>query len=136
MSPIRKIIYHASVTEFRRFFWAGSLSFVVDFSILVMLTEVGGFNYLWSNLFSVLAGLMTNYLLCVKWVFINRRYNRMAVEIPIFVFLSLIGLSLNEFLLWASVEYANIHYLTAKIVVTLAVFVVNFFLKKVVLFRH
>lgn len=136
MTPARKLIQLASQTEFRRFFWAGSFSFAVDFSLLLVLTEFARVNYLWSNLAAVTAGLIINYLLCVKWVFVNRRYSRVEVEFPIFVMLSIIGLTLNELLLWVSVEFAGLHYLFAKIIVTLAIFVVNFFLKKVVLFRH
>lgn len=136
MNRLEKIIYYASQTEFRRFFWAGSFSFVVDFSILLVLTEVANVNYLWSNLAAVSAGLVVNYLLCIKWVFTDRRFERIAQEFPIFALLSLVGLSLNELLLWVLVEFGDVHYLVAKIIVTLAIFVVNFFLKKVILFRR
>ena len=136
MSPLSKIIYHASRTEFTRYFWAGCLAFSVDFAVLLFLTEVVEINYLWSNLAAVSVGIVISYLLCVNWVFDNRRYNQVVFELPIFVLISIVGVLLNESLLWASVEFGEIHYLAAKIIVTLAVFVVNFCLKKVILFRH
>ena len=136
MTPISKILYHASRTEFTRFFWAGSLTFLIDFLILVLLTEVGGVNYLWSNLAAVSVGIVMSYLLCVRWVFLDRRYNRVVFEFPIFVLISVVGLMLNESLLWASVEFGKIHYLVAKIIVTAAIFSVNFCVKKIILFRR
>jgi putative flippase GtrA len=136
MTPLNKIIYRASRTEFTRYFWAGSLTFLVDFLILLLLTEVGGINYLWANLAAVSVGIVMSYLLSVKWIFLDRRYNRVVFELPIFVLICAVGILLNETLLWASVEFGNIHYLVAKIGVTLAIFAINFFVKKIVLFRR
>ena len=136
MTPIRKMLYHASHTEFARYFWAGSLTFLTDFLILFALTEFAGINYLWSNLAGVLVGIVMSYLLCIKWVFQTRRYNRVTYEFPIFALTCAVGLVLNESLLWAFVAIGEIHYLGAKIIVTAVVFVVNFGLKKKVLFRH
>ncbi len=136
MTPIRKIIYHASRTEFARYFWAGSLTFLTDILVLVLLTEVAGINYLWSNLVAVSVGMVMSYLLCVKWVFVERRYNKVVFEFSLFVLTSIICLFLNEALLWLLVEFGKTHYLVAKIIVTAIVFVVNFGIKKIVLFRR
>jgi len=136
MSPLRTIIRYANRTEFMRYFCAGSLTFLTDFVILLLLTEVCGVNYLWSNLISVSVGLLMSYVLCVRWVFLDRRYNRVVFEFPLFVLTCAVGILLNEFLLWACVEVAGIGYLIAKVVVTAAVFVVNFVLKKTILFRR
>ncbi len=136
MSPLQKIIYHASRTEFNRYFWAGSLTFAVDFVVLLTLTEMAGINYLWSNLVAVSIGIVVSYLLCVHWVFQNRRYNQVVFEFPLFVMTCVVGLVLNELLMWAFVEGVEIHYLVAKVAVTLVVFIVNFCLKKVILFRR
>jgi putative flippase GtrA len=136
MTPIRKIIYHASRTEFARYFWAGSLTFLTDILVLVLLTEVAGINYLWSNLVAVSVGMVMSYLLCVKWVFVERRYNKVVFEFSLFVLTSIVCLLLNEALLWLLVEFGHTHYLVAKIIVTAIVFVVNFGIKKIVLFRR
>jgi len=47
-----------------------------------------------------------------------------------------VGILLNELLLWLLVEFADSHYLVAKVIVTFVIFVVNFCLKKLVLFRR
>lgn len=134
MTLLQKSFHYASRTEFRRYFWAGSLTFLVDFLILIVLTELVGVNYLWSNLAAVCVGMLMGYLLCINWVFKNRRYTRVVQELPVFVLICTAGILLNETLLWACVEFGRTHYLAAKVIVTLAVFVFNFCLKKMILF--
>jgi putative flippase GtrA len=136
MTLIRKIIDHASRTEFARYFWAGSLTFLTDFLVFLLLTEGAGINYLWSNLVAVSVGMVMSYLLCVKWVFVERRYSQVAFEFSLFVLTSLVCLFLNEALLWILVELCDTHHLVAKVMVTAAIFVVNFSIKKIVLFRR
>lgn len=121
--------------EFLRYFVAGSLAFGSDFLVLVTLTEVGGINYLISNVFGFCCGLLVSYLLCIRWVFSRRNLSVPTHEFTIFALLSLVGLGLNEGLMWAVVELAGQHYAVAKVVATGAVFVVNFLMKKIVLFR-
>lgn len=135
MTPIRKITSHASGTEFTRYFWVGCLTFLVDFLVLYMLTELAGINYLWSNLGGVLVGIVMSYLLCVNWVFKDRRYNRVVIEFSLFVLTCLIGILLNEGMMWVIVEFLKIHYLLAKIIVTAMIFVINFLFKKKLLFQ-
>jgi putative flippase GtrA len=121
--------------EFLRYFVAGSLAFGSDFLVLVALTERGGVNYLVSNIFGFCCGLLISYLLCIRWVFSRRRLSVPTHEFAIFVLLALIGLGLNEGVLWLAVELAGQHYAVAKVMATGAVFVVNFLMKKFVLFR-
>ena len=135
MSQLRKIMNHCSRTEFMRYFWAGSLTFATDFTILFSLTELAGVNYLWSNLAGVSIGIILSYLLCIKWVFVDRRYNQITLEFPLFILTCIVGVVLNEFCLWLFVEYIDLHYLAAKLVVTALVFVLNFLMKKMILFR-
>ena len=136
MSPIAKIVRYANRSEFNRYFCAGSLTFLTYFTILFLLTEFFGINYLRSNLVAVSVGLLMSYLFCVKWVFLDRRYNRVVFEFPLFVLTCIVGILLNELLLWACVEFAGIGYLVAKVIVTAVVFVFNFALKKTILFRR
>ena len=135
MTLIRTIIYHVNRTEFSRYLLAGSLTFLADFLILILLTEFAGFNYLWSNLVGVFVGIVVSYLLCIKWVFLNRRYNQVVLEFPLFIMTCLVGVLLNELMLWLLVEFGEVYYLTAKIIVTVVIFVFNFLLKKTLLFR-
>ena len=121
--------------EFSRYFVAGCLAFGGDFLVLVTLTEFAGINYLISNVFGFCVGLVISYLFCIRWVFSVRRLQVPTQEFGIFTLVALIGLALNEVVMWGVVEFAGQHYSLAKIVATGAVFVANFVLKKVILFR-
>ena len=135
MGPISKIIYHINRTEFTRYLLAGSLTFLMDLMTLVLLTEFTGLNYLWSNLVGVFVGIVVSYLLCIKWVFLDLRYNQVVLELPLFIITCLVGVLLNELMLWMLVEFGDVYYLTSKIIVTAVIFVFNFLLKKTLLFR-
>jgi len=134
MTSLQKVFHYASNTEFLRYLWAGSLTFLTDFLILIVLTELVGINYLWSNLAAVSVGMLLGSLLCINWVFQNRRYTRVAQEFRLFVLICIAGILLNEALLWACVEFGKTHYLVAKVIVSAVVFVINFCLKKMILF--
>jgi len=121
--------------EFVRYFWAGCLVFGLDLLVLVGLTELADLHYLVANLFSFGVGLTAGYLLSIRWIFTHRRVARVHHEFTIFFVLTLVGLGLNEGLIWTGVEYVGLHYTFAKVVATGAGFVVNFGLKKAVLFR-
>ena len=126
----------ASRSEFSRYFWAGSLTFLTDFLVFLLLTNAVGINYLWSNLVAVSIGMVMSYLLCIKWVFRERRYSQVVFEFSLFVLTSLACLLLNEAFLWILVDWFDIYPPFAKILVTLAIFVINFMIKKILLFRR
>jgi putative flippase GtrA len=121
--------------EFFRYFWAGCLAFGIDLLVLVGLAELAGLHYLIANLFSFAAGLTVSYLLCIRWVFEHRRLATAHHEFAIFTVLTLVGLGLNETIMWVGVECAGLHYVLAKGVAAGAVFAGNFLMKKEVLFR-
>ena len=54
--------------QFFRYFFVGGFAFVVDYGLLVLLTEVFGLHYLVSATISFIAGLVVNYLLSTSWV--------------------------------------------------------------------
>jgi putative flippase GtrA len=121
--------------EFFRYLWAGGLAFGSDLLVLVALTELAGLNYLVSNVFGFAVGLATSYLLCVRWVFERRRFQAASREFAVFTVVALVGLGINEAVMWGLVEKAGLHYTLAKVLATGFAFVVNFFLRKAVLFR-
>ncbi len=66
--------------EFARYFAAGLVALSVDFALYVALTELAGWHYLVSATAAFCAGLATVYLLCILWVFRERRFRRGAHE--------------------------------------------------------
>lgn len=134
MALFARLLTRENRIEFFRYFMAGGLSFAADMVVLMFLAEALGFHYLAANAVSVMVGITVNYLMCIKWVFTIRRISNATLETSAFVLICLVGLTLNELLLWLIVAGLSLHYLVAKVIVTGMVFIINYAMKKVALF--
>lgn len=133
----RLLIEQANNTSIQllRYTFVGGAAFTVDFSSLYILTEFFNIHYLISAAIAFLLGLMTNYVLCIVWVFNKRIIRNKSLEFGIFTFIGIIGLGFNELFIWFFTEYVHFHYLLSKIISTVFVFMWNFFVRKFILFR-
>ncbi len=116
-----------------RYFFVGGGAFAVDFGLLYLLTEWGLY-YLLSAALAFMTGLTVNYALSVKWVFQEHALHSRIVEFALFTAIGLVGLGLNETIIWMATELAGVYYLFSKIISTVAVFVWNFAARKYLLF--
>lgn len=122
--------------EFAKYFIAGLLAFLSDFALYLTLTNGLGVHYLIANVAGFCVGLTVSYLFCIRWVFAHRTYGAPKIELPVFLGISLVMLLVGEVILLGLVEYAALGTAVAKIVMTGMIFVGNFALKKVLLFRR
>jgi putative flippase GtrA len=118
-----------------RYTFVGGLAFLVDFGTLYLLTEFFHLHYLLSAGIAFLLGLITNYLLSIRWVFTARSVRSKKVEFLVFAVIGLIGLGLNELFLWIFTDLLGIYYLLSKILTTIMVYLWNFFARKYILFN-
>jgi putative flippase GtrA len=110
-------------------------AFAVDFAVLAFLTEVVRLHYLLSAGISFLLGTSVSYLLSVLWVFPVRRHDSRVVEYALFLLVGVVGLGLNEALLWALTEKVRIYYLASKVIAASLIFFWNFGARMYLLFR-
>ena len=122
-------------SEFIKYVIGGATAYSIDFLLLVVLTELFGITVLISAAVSFLVGLIIIYLLSISWIFENRIRTNSYHEFLIFSFIGIIGLLLNETLIWVSLEFDYVHYTVAKILSAGLVFVWNFAARKLLLFR-
>ena len=115
-----------------KFGMVGFLCFFIDYGIMVFLTEIIKINYLISSGISFTVSVIVNYILSLTFVFDARRASRVK-EFLLFVILSVIGLGINQVLMWAFVDIVGIFYMIAKIVATAVVMVYNFVTRKMIL---
>ena len=73
-----------------------------------------------------------NYVLSLTFVFDTKKGNKIK-EFIIFVVLSVIGLGINQLLMWFSVDILGIFYMISKIGATAVVMVYNFITRKLIL---
>jgi putative flippase GtrA len=120
--------------EGARYFAAGGAAFVVDFALYVALIRAAGVHYLIAAPIGFAAGLGIVYALSVRWVFGFRRLADRRMEFAVFAAVGFAGILLNEGIIFAGVERAQLSYELAKIVSAAVVFWFNFALRKVLLF--
>ena len=121
--------------QLARYLVVGGLAFVVDFGSLYLLTEFVGLHYLISAAVAFLFGLVTNYCLCRLWVFHRRTIENAKLEFIVFTVIGIVGLGINEGIIWYMGERMHLHYLVAKIFSTGIVLMWNFGARKFLLFR-
>ena len=121
--------------EFVKYLIGGGSAYTVDFFLLIFMTEFLGVPVLISAAVSFIIGLIIIYILSIKWIFENRIQNNSYQEFFIFSFIGIIGLLINETLIWASISTEYVHYTVAKIMSAGLVFIWNFSARKFILFR-
>jgi len=135
---IQKILMHRTDNSFIQFFrytLVGGLAFIVDFSSLFIFTDILNVYYLISAALAFVIGTIVNYSLSICWVFSKRTFRSKSVEFGIFALIGLVGLCLNELVIWIFTEYVNLHYLISKIISAGFVLLWNFSGRKFLLFR-
>ena len=108
----------------------GGLAFIIDYTILYLLTEFLNIYYLVSSVISFVISLVFNYILSIYWVF-DVKKKQTYKEVLLFAILSTIGLLINQLCMWIGVEFLNIYYMIVKIGATVIVMIYNFITRKV-----
>jgi len=129
-------VLHSQKTVFQllRYGFVGGVAFVADYGLLWVLTEEAGLQYLVSAAVAFVAGLTVNYLLSNLIVFRSHRLESRIAEFVVFAVIGVIGLGLNEAIMYCCSEMIGIHYMLSKLVSTVTVFFWNFFARKIALF--
>ena len=123
------------IEQMIKFGFVGFLCFFIDYGIMVLLTEVAGIVYLVSSACSFTVSVIVNYILSVTFVFETDKEKSRIKEFIVFVFLSIIGLGINQLCMWFGVELLHISYLIVKIGATAVVMVYNIISRKLIIER-
>ena len=121
--------------QFFRYIFVGGVAFLVDFASLYVFTDYIGIFYLISAAIAFILGLITNYILSINWVFNRRSLDNKTIEFSVFAFIGIVGLGLNELLIWFFTAEVGFFYLLSKIVAAIIILFRNFFARKVTLFK-
>ena len=121
------------IIQFMKFGVVGGIATVVDYGIMVLLTETTDLGYFLSSAISFTLSVVVNYILSMRFVFKGKDELNKFQEMAIFVALSIVGLALNQMIMWIAVEFFCVFYAVAKIFSTMLVTVYNFISRKLFL---
>ena len=119
-----------------RYLIVGGIAFIVDFSILYLLVNFLGHNYLIAAAISFMTGLFVNYLLSISWVFNRTPESVLSSSFLIFLVTGLVGLGLNEVLMFLFTHIIGLDYLYSKIIAVPIVLLWNFISRKYLVNRR
>ena len=124
--------------QFARYFLTGGLAFAVDFGLFALFLYAFHLHYLLANGIGLVGGIIVNYLMSVVWVFseCSRTLEKQrGFEFFVFVVISVLGMLLNQLLMWLQVGIFEWPPLMAKMVAAALVLFWNFGARKGLLFR-
>lgn len=121
------------IMQIIKFGMVGGLCFLIDYGVMIFLTEIFNINYLISSGISFTVSVIVNYILSMQFVFETEKDDSAMKKFIIFVVLSVIGLIINQILMWILVDKIGIFYMISKIGATVIVMVYNFITRKLIL---
>lgn len=134
------------IDQILKFGVVGIISTIIDFAVFSFLNYAVGIHYMTATFFGFTVSLIANYILSMKFVFERRDNLDRKVEFIAFVVLSVIGLGLNEIIIYGCVDgvYHNAKELqeligsgtaemAGKIIATGIVMIYNFVTRKIFL---
>ena len=121
------------IVQIFKFAIVGVVATLIDFLFLYIFREFFKFPVVLANTLSFVISVIYNYTASVKWVFDVNKEKSAKKQFITFIIFSVIGLLINDLIMWISVDQLNIYYLLAKIIATLIVMVFNFVSRKIFL---
>lgn len=137
----------SSSKEIFRFVITGGVCFLIELISLIFFRDAVGLPTLAATPIAFLISVIFNYILCVRWVFSGADGQRASAKAG-FLITSVMGLLLNELLMWlfgvlfgedtqilTILSFTVTMYMVNKALATLIVMVWNYFTKKLILQR-
>ncbi len=122
--------------QFAKFGIVGVIAFCIDYGLFLLMTYVFGVNYLVASAISFTISTVFNFAASMRYVFAGKEGQTRTQQFVIFFVLSLMGLGLNQLILWISVDMLVWLAWIGKLVATAIVMVFNFITRKIFLEDH
>lgn len=121
--------------QFVRYTISGGFSFLIDSGLLYFFVTILNIYYIIAATISFICGLIVNYLLAIFWVFDESKKESRKEEFLIYGIIGVIGLILNDTIIYSLTEVAGFHFMVSKIAAASLVLIFNFSLRKYYLFK-
>lgn len=111
----------------------GAVAFAVDYGVLMLLSQVFGVDPVIAAGISFCISVVVNYLASMRYVFAHKQDMSATHEFALFVLLSVVGLGINELIMWLGTRALGSSGLAVsmvKVCATAVVMVWNFVSRK------
>lgn len=109
-----------------KFGFVGIFSTLLDYIILFVLKEKFYLGVLYASAFSFIISVLFNYTLSMRFVFIDKKDMSKIKEVSIFFLTAILGLIINQMVMYISIEKLKIYYMISKVLATAIVMFWNF----------
>lgn len=121
------------IEQILKFGVVGALAFLVDYGVLMLLSQVFGVDPVLAAGISFCISVIFNYLASMRFVFTHRDDMSKTREFVLFIVLSVVGLIINEIIMWLGTRAfgsSGLAVTAVKVVATAVVMVWNFVSRK------
>ena len=122
--------------QFAKFGIVGVIAFCIDYGLFLLMTYVFGINYLIASAISFVISTIFNFAASMWYVFAGKRGQTRSQQFVIFFVLSVVGLGVNQLVLWMCVDLLAWLAWVGKLAATFIVMIFNFVTRKVFLEDH
>lgn len=122
--------------QFAKFGIVGFIAFCIDYGLFLLMTYVFGINYLIASAISFVISTIFNFAASMRYVFAGKRGQTRSQQFVIFFVLSVVGLGVNQLVLWMCVDLLAWLAWVGKLAATFIVMIFNFVTRKVFLEDH
>lgn len=118
------------VNKIIKFIIVGGIATIIDFVCLYIFKEFLNIDVIIANTLSFIISVTYNYIASITWVFdVNKNKNK-NVQFILFIVFSIVGLIINNVILYILTDKLNIYYLISKVIATIIVMIFNFITRK------
>lgn len=117
--------------QFIRYLFAGGFATIIDMAFFYLTLNILNFHYIIAQTVGFFFGLLSNYLICIIWIF--ERNKSKKIEFILFVLIGLGGLLWSYLILWLLIDILKINYfqnMFSKSISIILVLIWNFLLRK------
>ena len=111
----------------------GVFATAIEYILLIVLKEFFNVDVIIASGIAFTISLLFIYVLSIKYVFVDKKEMSKTKEMTGFFITAIIGLGINQVMMYVLVDMVNIYYLFAKVVSTGTVMIWNFISRHVFL---
>ncbi len=104
----------------------GVFATVIEYVLLILFKELMNIDVIIASGIAFTISLFFNYYLSIKYVFVDKKDMPKIKEMTGFFFTAIIGLLINQIVMYILVNTANLYYLFSKVIATAIVMIWNF----------